>query len=477
VRKILCVIASIFIGLGTFTGVASSAESPTLVSTATFTNQNLKTVSNRALPNSVGDDFDVKLGGMGSDLFRTPGAASGEYWVVTDRGPNVDTTLPTGGGATGFLVPDFSPLILQITVSGEQVTINKEIAIRTRKGNGVTGLPNIAGYDAIPSDIKGLSTSSLYNLNGLDVEGLVRTRNGEFWVVEEYGPSLARISSQGVLLERWVPEGWAGQPTDYKVNKTMPGIYLKRKANRGFEALAMSPDEKTLFIGLQSPLLNPTTAVGNASRMTRILRFDISSRKFSGEFLFPFELPQTVDKTTTKTTELKLSALVALDSDTLLVQERTDNSFLVSTIDLKESANILGSKWDSLETTPSLETWAQQTPEGVSDLIASLNKKIVLDSTSIPSMPGKVEGMAVLDDRHLVFINDNDFNFTYNKTTGRADTGANLTKILTVKLPASLPTYPDVSKAHLGGRCLTPGSKANDLICTDKNGSVRWRNG
>lgn len=476
-RKIIGVIAAIAISATTLSGVANSAETPTLVNTATFTNLNLKSVSNQALPNSVADDFDVKLGGMGSDLFRTPGAAAGEYWIVTDRGPNVDTTLPTGGGATGFLVPDFSPLILKVSVSGEKVEIKNEIAIQTRKGKGVTGLPNIAGYDAVPSDIKGITSGSLYNLNGLDVEGLVRTRNGEFWVVEEYGPSLARISSQGVLLERWVPEGWTGQPTDYKVHKTIPGIYLKRKANRGFEALAISPDEKTLFIGLQSPLLNPTTAVGNASRMTRILRFDIPSKKFSGEFIFPFELPQTVDKTTTKTTELKLSALVALDNDTLLVQERTDNSFLISTIDLKESSNILGSKWDSLETTPSLETWAQQTPEGVADLIVSMNKKIYFDSTSIPSMPGKIEGVAVLDDRHLVFINDNDFNFAFNKTTGRADTGTNLTRILTVKLPNSLPTYPDVAKAHLGGRCLMPGSRANDLICTDKNGSVRWRNG
>lgn len=454
---------------------AQASEAPTLISTATLANQPLKTISNQALPNSVADDFGVQLGGLGSDMFRVLGTAYGEYWVVTDRGPNVDTVLPTGGGATGFLVPDFSPLILKVKVDGSNISILQTISIKDRAGKGITGLPNIAGYDAIPSDIKGTTGASLYNLAGLDVEGLVRTRNGSFWVVDEYAPSLALISSKGVLQERWVPAGWSGNPTNYKINKTMPGIFLKRKANRGFEALAMSPDESTLYIGLQSPLLNPSTAVGNASRMTRILRFDVLAKKFTGEFIFPFELPATVDKTTTKTTELKLSALVALDNDTLLVQERTDNSFLLSTIELKESANILGSKWDLLETTPSLESWAVAVPEGIAALITSLEKKIVFDSSAIASMPTKIEGMAVLDNQHVALINDNDFNFAYSATTGKAATGTNLTKILTVKLAKPLPTYPDVFTARLGRLCFSVGMVAGDLKCTNNKGSIRWR--
>jgi hypothetical protein len=209
--------------------------------------------------------------------------------------------------------------------------------------------------------------------------------------------------------------------------------------------------------------------------MTRILRFDINSKKFTGEFIYPFELPATVDKTTTRTTELKLSALVALDNDTLLVQERTDNSFLLATVELRESGNILGTKWDLLETTPSLESWAVTVPEGVEPLIKSLEKKIVFDSSAISSMPTKIEGVAVLDSQHVAFINDNDFNFTYSATTGKATSGQNLTKNLTVKLAKPLPTYPDVAVAHLGGICRAVGQKAGDLTCTDKQGSVRWR--
>lgn len=443
-----------FVGLGSLlvfllVSVTSgaSATSPTsrpeLLSTAKFDAISLKEASNKAIPNSIVDDFGVQLGGMGSDMFRTPGAKSGEYWVVTDRGPNVDTTLPTGGGATGFMVPSFSPLIMSIKVDGEKVNVLETIAIKTAGGQGVTGLPNVLGYDAIPSDLKGVTGNSLYNLNGLDVEGLVRTANGNFWIVDEYAPSLALLDSKGVLLERWVPEGWTGAPTSYIVNKTIPKIYLKRKANRGFEALAITPDESTLFIGLQSPLLNPTKTEGDASQMTRILRFDIATKKFTGEFIFPFESPNMVDPRSTKTSDLKLSALVALDKETLLVQERTDLSFLLSTIKIKESANILNSKWSLDATTPSLETWPVQKPEGVTELIAQMEKKIIFDSLAIPTMPNKVEGLAVLDGQTVTFINDNDFNFTYDKTSGLAVAGPVATQILTVKLSAPLPTFPD----------------------------------
>ena len=423
--------------------VAANAAGPELISTAKFDTVALKEISNKAIPGSLADDFGVQLGGMGSDIFRTPGAKAGEYWVVTDRGPNVDTVLPTGGGATGFMVPAFSPLILSIKVDGSKVTILNQIAIKTSAGQGVTGLPNLLGYDAIPSDLKGVTSDSLYNVNGLDVEGLVRTANGNFWIVDEYAPSLALLDSKGVLLERWVPEGWTGSSTSYVVNKTIPKIYLKRKANRGFEALAITPDESTLFIGLQSPLLNPTKTEGDASQMTRILRFDIATKKFTGEFIFPFEAPSMVDPRSAKASDLKLSALVALDKDTLLAQERTDLSFLLSTIKIKESANILNSKWTLEATAPSLETWPVQKPEGVTELIAQMEKKVIFDSLAIPTMPNKIEGVAVLDDRTVAFINDNDFNFTYDKTTGLAVPGSNATQILTVKLASALPTFPE----------------------------------
>ena len=453
-----------------------AADAPVLISTAVVPDVALKLASNAAIADSVANDQGVLLGGLGSDLYHIPGDAADIFYAITDRGPNNDTVQPDKSAGTGFVVPTFSPLILKIQISGSEVKILETIAIKTKSGVGATGLPNIKGYDAVPTDVKGITADSMYNLSGLDAEGIVKTANGDFWIVDEYAPSLAQLSSTGAIKARYVPAGWKGTPTSFKAVKSIPALYLTRKANRGFEALALSPDGTTLFIGLQSPLLNPTKAVGDASLATRILRFDIGSKSFTGEFVFGFEKVSLVDAKATKNSDLKLSAMVALDSNTLLVQERTDNSFLLSTITIDDSANILGSKWDLAATSPSLESYTGVgTNAEVEKLIAASNKKVVFNSTSIATMPGKIEGVAVLDANHIVVVNDNDFNFAYNTTTGLVDIGKLKTSILTIKLPVALPTFPEAAAAKYGKKCSKAGLIAPDLTCRSINGDLRWR--
>lgn len=454
-----------------------AADTPELISTAVLPDVALKLASNAAIANSVENDQGVLLGGVGSDLYHIPGDAADIFYAVTDRGPNNDTVQPDKSSGTGFVVPTFSPLILKVQVSGSEVKILETIALKTKTGVGATGLPNIKGYDAVPTDVKGITADAMYNLSGLDAEGIVKTSTGDYWIVDEYAPSLAQISPNGAIKARYVPVGWKGNPTNFKAVKSIPSIYLARKANRGFEALALSPDGKTLFVGLQSPLLNPTKAVGDASLATRILRFDIRSKSFTGEFVFGFEKVSLVDTKATKTSDLKLSAMVALDSNTLLVQERTDNAFLLSTITIDESANILGSKWDLAATSPSLETYSGVgTNTEVEKLIAASNKKIVFNSSSVSTMPGKIEGVAVLDANHIMVVNDNDFNFQYNSATGLVEIGKLKTSFLTIKLPVALPTYPEAAAAKLGKKCSKAGLIAGELTCKAIKGDLRWRN-
>lgn len=453
-----------------------AAESPVLVSTAVLPDITLAAASNGALSGSVVSDQGILLGGMGSDLYHVPGTAPDIFYVVTDRGPNSDTVQPDKSAGTGFVVPTFSPLILKVKLSGTSVQVLETIAIKTQTGAGVTGLPNVKGYDAVPTDLKGITADALYNLAGLDAEGLVKTANGNFWTVDEYAPSLVQLSSTGVVKTRYVPVAWKGDPTTFRAVKSIPEIFLKRKANRGFEALALTPDGRTLFVGLQSPLLNPSKAVGDASLATRILRFDISTKRFTGEFVFGFEKVSLVDATATKNSDLKLSSMVALDKNTLLVQERTDNSFLLSTITIDENANIFGSKWDLAATTPSLETYTGTgTNAEIETLIAASKKKIVFDSVSIPSMPRKIEGLAVLDTNHIVVVNDNDFSFAYNATSGLVEIGNLKTSFLTIKLPVALPTYPEAEVAKLGKLCSKEGLVAAELTCKASVGQLRWR--
>ncbi|MDO9484819.1 MAG: esterase-like activity of phytase family protein [Actinomycetota bacterium] len=402
-----------------------------------FPTEGLKAASNAALPNSVAEDFGINIGGMGSDLYRVPGTVN-DYWAVTDRGPNNDTTLADGSAATGFPVADFSPLIVRFKLNGTTPQIISRMAIQSSKGVGTTGLPNVPIYDGPPSTVAG--GPGKYNVNGLDTEGIVRTKSGDFWLVDEYAPSVIQVGADGVIKRRLVPKGWTGVGTSYPTVDSLPAIFLKRKVNRGFEALALTPNEKYLYVGLQSPLLNPTRAVGDASYQTRILKLDAETGAVIGEWVYKFDPVNSIDSTTTRATELKLSAMVALDDDTLLVQERTDNAFIVAQVKLGAGQSILGSAYDSAATTPSLEALA------VTD--ATLNswvpsKTVIFRSTAVPEMPKKIEGMAVENATTLAFMNDNDFSFSYDAKANKVTAGSNPSQFLYVTLPKPLSVTPD----------------------------------
>jgi hypothetical protein len=118
----------------------------------------------------------------------------------------------------------------------------------------------------------------------------VQTATGEFWIAEEYGPSLLKLDRTGKVVKRYIPEGLKLEGDNYPVEPILPAIYAKRKINRGFEGLALSGDQRTLYIALQSPLLNPNKKIGEASRNTRILVFDIPSEKVIAEYVYRFEV-------------------------------------------------------------------------------------------------------------------------------------------------------------------------------------------
>lgn len=211
--------------------------------------------SNALLPGSVADDRGVDLGGIGSDIF--PAGRKGEFWTVTDRGPNGQIKVD-GKKRRTFPVPGFDPAIVKIRVSGDRVQVLGAIPITTRSGKPVTGLPNQASRDEAPYTYDAKTPLS-YDPNGLDTEGIVRSADGTFWLADEYGPSLVHVSAHGRVLARHVPEGLKLTGADYPVVESLPGILLKRKTNRGFEGLTQLPGGD-LVLAVQSPLSLPDTA-------------------------------------------------------------------------------------------------------------------------------------------------------------------------------------------------------------------------
>ncbi len=402
--------------------------------TATYTLADLPIAAaqNAVLPGSVTNDRKLLLGGIGSDLWHGPSDPPNEFWMVTDRGPNGQIRVSDANRRT-FPIPEFNPLIVRVRIEGSAITILQTLPIVGQSGRPVTGLSNL-DRDEPPYDYSAQTRLPL-NPNGLDTEGLVRTADGTFWLVDEYGPSLLKIDSTGKVVKRWVPEGVALTGTDYPVAATLPAIFGKRKINRGFEGLGLSPDGKFLALVLQSPLLNPDANTGNASRNTRVLLFDPAAERVTAEYAYRFEAAATFDPKAPKADEMKLSAIVVLNATTLLIEERTDNVARLYLCDIGGATNLLGTKWDAAATSPTLEASDNLPGAGVTPL----PKVLAVDLAAVAGVPGKIEGIAVLDRNTLVIANDNDFDIGDFDPSGNNKGAGSKSRILVIRLERPLP--------------------------------------
>ncbi|KAB1145298.1 esterase-like activity of phytase family protein [Streptomyces luteolifulvus] len=371
--------------------------------TATLGDLPLGAFSNALLPGTVDDDRGVDLGGIGSDLY--PAGRKGEFWTVTDRGPNGQIKV-SGTKRRTFPVPGFDPSIVKIRVSGDSVQVLDAIPITTSSGKPVTGLSNQQGRDEAPYSYDAQQPLS-YNPNGLDTEGIVRAADNSFWLVDEYGPSLVHVSARGKVLARYVPKGLNLTGADYPVVEALPSVLLHRKINRGFEGLAQLPGGN-LVLAVQSPLSLPDADAGGASRTTRLLRFSPKKKAVTAEYAYRFDPVNVVDPSEDDTSELKISSVVAVGGDRLLVEERTDKTARLQLVRLDCEANILGGPWDDDTTSPSLEQLDDPAASGV----PVLPKRLVVDLGTVAGLPGKIEGIARVDHRTLAVINDNDFGMT-----------------------------------------------------------------
>jgi hypothetical protein len=362
--------------------------------------------------------------GVGSSLFHMPGDPADEFYGLTDRGPNIDcsaseeiTGIPTAQAcgsddkAKLFPRPDFVPSIVKLKLSEDGTFVTTDwIPLKDAAGKTITGLSNPlkaakteAAYD---KDGKQLS----FDPNGLDTEGLVRLKDGTFWIGDEYGPSLVHVAADGKIIERLVPTGvdedLAG--ATYKVTGSLPAILAKRQLNRGIEGIALAPDESALYAIVQNPLANPDADAYKKAVATRIFKLDLKSQQMVGEYVYTLDLATSFKQDNSdKQSDVRISELAAVGVDRLIVLERIAKTTKLQAIDLAGATNILGTDWDKLETSPSLEQLAAAdlSAKGITPVV----KKLWLDSSNYPDLPEKVEGVALVNGSELVLINDDDF--------------------------------------------------------------------
>ncbi|MBK8158329.1 MAG: esterase-like activity of phytase family protein [Rhodospirillaceae bacterium] len=353
-----------------------------------------------------------------------PGDPENVFYSVTDRGPNVDRDEST---AKTFPQPDFVPSIQRIELGRDNTfRVAWMINIRDAEGSPITGLPNPLKSTRTELAYDQAGARLPFDPNGLDTEGLVRLSDGTFWLADEYAPSLVHVASNGRIIERLVPYGIEGDlaKAGYRIRAALPAILARRHLNRGFEGIAVSPDEAFLYAMMQNPLANPDVATYKHAKATRLFKIETATGKLVGEYVYELEPYQafTDDHDANKQSDVRISELSAFAADKLVVLERVTHTTILYAVNLASGSNILGTEWDDASTVPTLE---QVSLAGVG--IKPLAKVKWLDSTERDDIPSKIEGVAIIPPDTLVIINDNDFGIE----------GAE-TKILRLMLPMPL---------------------------------------
>jgi len=364
--------------------------------------------------------------GLGSGLSRNPLDDPGILWSVGDRGPNLkvpqavdqyglDQLEPFRNvdGVKILPFPDIGPAISQLRISGDRVELLRTVPIRGRRGQPISGRPPLYGRAEETEPALAVDGTLLPpDPSGADTEGLAVASDGDFWVADEYGPSLFQIAPDGIVRRRLVPAGsedWF-LGADYPVEAVLPAIATRRRLNRGFEGLAISEDGGWLFAAFQSPLAHPDLEAHLRARHVRIWKVSTETGRVAAQFIYPLDPPKSFRRDRAKgdvdRADIKIGEIAMLAGNRLLVLERCSLTSKLYLVNLGVNSSTLPLQVD-VTTRPTIE---QMSVDGsLVETIPVLEKRLFLSTDDYPEIDGDLEGIAVLGPRTIILVNDNDF--------------------------------------------------------------------
>ncbi|USX27736.1 esterase-like activity of phytase family protein [Oxalobacteraceae bacterium OTU3CINTB1] len=375
----------------------------------------------------VKEDFPLGfLPSYGSSIAFKGVAANGdlEFYGLTDRGPNGDgPNLPSlsGTGVTGakiFPSPSFTPAFGLITVGKSGAVLTASTPIKVSANVNASGLPVAPGsvgnsaelpvMDVMKYDAAGKAT---FNAGGLDSEAIVvdKKRN-VLWVSDEYGPFIVKIDpATGIILNKYAP------------GSGLPEIFLKRRANRGMEGMALDTTTDKLHAFLQSPLSDGNApysvtgkneAVERYARFTRWVEFDPTTGTSGKMYAYPLDGADYQDG---RTGNAKLGDVVALGNGKFIVIEqgaapggKVFNKLML--VEIGAATNIAAAAYNVTTSDLEKSSMGGAAVNGADwKSVVALKKTQLLDLNAIGWLAEKAEGLTIVDGNTLALVNDNDF--------------------------------------------------------------------
>lgn len=472
----------------------------------TFVNQGLIGVgrvsaTGRDFANETLGSFSGMAMDLGSWRRNANGSYSGNLWTLPDRGPNdvgpfVGTTNYRNRIHTfGFtLNPNTSTTPLPASIASQnqlQLTPTGGFFLTDATGTNFTGRDAgsnvvVRGGISYPLVAAGDATGAAGRIS-MDSEAVARSRDGTFYVSDEYGAMIYHFDATGRQIGAIQTVAAILPRTAGVVNFDGGSAPTTgRRNNQGLEALAITPDGKRLVTILQSATVQDTSGSSQQTRNnTRILVYDISAASTPtspvGHFVMQLPTLNVSGLGASANRTAAQSEMLALNSTQFLVLSRDGvgrgsgaspvNSPIYKSVILVDTfgaTNLAGTTYET-GVTPIATGGALVsgiTPVGQVELVNMLNPvqlarfgmNLNTAPSNILSMSEKWEALGlapVLDDAapqdFFLFVgNDNDFmtdNGSVNgqafdaSLTGAGGTGNNDSIILVYRL--TLPTYVD----------------------------------
>lgn len=316
-----------------------------------------------------------------------------EFYGITDRGPNADIPKYVDNGKTipgkFFPTPNFAPSIGVITVNpkADRADITASTPLKV-DGKAITGKPIPAGSLGSTNEIalnfkmQNLGTDA----NGLDTEGITRDKDDNFWISDEYGPFIAKVSPSGEILEKYGP------------GTGLPKILANRTPNRGSEGLTID-DQGNIVVLIQSPL-NVDGKTGKTAKYTRLVVFNPKT-KASTMYAYP------IDTGYKNPGAAKIGDITSIGKGQFLMIEQGKQKGVMQNLIYKVDLN---------GATPIADNGDLEYGK-LDGQITPAKKTLVLDLRAHGWNIEKAEGLALLPDRKTIaVVNDNDFGIAIKAT-------------------------------------------------------------
>jgi hypothetical protein len=404
-----------------------------------------------------------------SGIYPVAGSNGKEFWICSDRGVNVDAAnantsscRPTYDKIYAFAT--YAPKIHRVRLNGDSVQILQTITMKRPNGTSATGIINPTGFGSTAIEVASTDTvQNCANFNsktaakdvwGIDAEGIAVDKDGNFWVCEEGGPTIWKMNPNGVVIKRYTPYAnlTGAEVQDVQIDT----VFKYRKNNRGFEGITIAPNGKVYAI-IQSPILYPTQAVGEGTRVHRILEIDPATNATRMLAYLNDGIIGASGSNQIRLRDWKIGDMAAINDSTFLVLEAA----LRGTTDIKRvyKININGA------TSVNSGLYSGSTLEALVDSAGLAGKSIVpvkktlfmdLLANNWPSALDKAEGLAIINDSTIVICNDNDYGQSSPAENGVATATTNLSHVFAYglqgaqKLTGYVPTQPNLNQGSTG---------------------------